>query len=807
MDSLLADLRQGLRLMRKTPLFAAVTIVTLALGIGANTAVFSTVDAALVRALPFHDPDRVVMVWEDASFAGFPRNTPAPANYLDWKSRNRVFTDMAASRFSSSNLTGDGPPELVAGRAVTANFFDVLGVRPLVGRMFSEDEDRTAAPVVVLSYELWHRRYAADRAMVGRAILMDGLRRTVTGVMPRAFVFRNREVDYWLPISFSPADMVTRSSHYLNVMARLANGVPLERSRQEMRGLAAQLAAEHRDTNARIGAVVVPIKEDTLWTTRVQLLVLMGGAACVLLIACANLASFLLSRSFGPRAEMAVRTALGATRSRLVRQMVVEGTVLALLGGALGLAVASVGMKALTRLIPVGLHELSTSALDRRLLVFTVVLSVATGLIFSLAPAVQAAWSSPNEALQQAGRSSVGGRSRFTRDALVVAQIAVALVLLVGAGLMVRTLANLRSIDVGFRSDHLLTLRTTLPREKYRDPVKRLEFYERVIDGVRRLPGVESAAYGFTLPFLSRGNTTGYRIEGQNLPEGDPGDAMFRVGTDDYLKTLGVQLVEGRLTDARDRAGAPRAMVVNQTLARRYWPRQSALGHRLRLGDAAAPTAPWWTIVGVVQDVRERGFELEMKPGVYLPYAQLGETWGLPENLLVRTMTDPLSMAAAVRPIVSGVDPDQPISLVRTMDDIVNLELANRQQQTALLGAFAVLALMLASLGLYGVLSYAVTQRSREIGLRMALGATAGAVMRLIVGRGVALTGLGLAIGLGLAWAATRAMNNLLYGVAATDPSTFGAVAAVLMTVALAACSVPALRAARVDPMRVLREE
>jgi predicted permease len=802
MDAFFADLRFGLRLLRRSPGFSAVAILTLALGIGANTAIFSTVDAILIRALPYAEPDRLVMVWEDASAAGFPKNTPAPGNYHDWARLNHAFTGIAATRGASANITADGVPELVVGRAVTPNFFSVLGVTPIVGRTFTAEEDRSNAQLVLISYGLWQRRYGGERGILGKTMLMNGRRYEVIGVMPRDFVFRNRDVDYWTPASFSPEAAAQRTSHFLNVVARLRPGVGFEAAKDDMRRVDEELRQQYPQPSLHAKSALIPIKEELVGTTGAQLVILMAAAAAVLLIACANLASLLLSRAVGRRGEMAVRAALGASRGRLVRQMVVEATIFSLIGGGLGVALAPAGVSVMAQLTPRGFPVQTSSVLDLRLLAFAVVLSIVTGILFSAMPAFQAARASLRDAMQQGARSAVGGRGRLTRDALVVLQVAAALVLLVGAGLMLRTLANLRAIDLGFRADHLLTLRTTLPQAKYNDGVKRLAFYERVIADARAVPGVENAAYGSTLPFQSIGNTNGFGIEGRALDPGDPGDALFRVGTSDYLRTLGVTLLEGRLLDERDGRDTPPAVVVNETLARKYWAAGDALGHRLWFGD---PAGPFYSIVGVVKDVRERGHELAMKPGVYVTYAQ--RLAPLPEYLIVRTKGQPEELAEAVRRIIARADPDQPVSAVRTMDDIVDLAVADRHQQMVLLGIFAGLALLLASIGLYGVLSYAVTQRSRELGLRIALGASTGSVMRMVVGRGLSLTAVGLGIGLALAWAAARTMQSLLYGVPATDPWTFGGVVAVLGIVSAAASYLPARRASRVDPIEVLRAE
>jgi len=797
----MGDIRYGLRLLRKSPGFAAVAIATLALGIGANTAIFSTVDALLIRALRYANPDRLVMIWEDAHEVGFPRNTPAPGNYADWARLNHSFAGVAAARGATANLT-TGVPELVLGRAVTANFFPVLGVTPIAGRVFTDAEEKANAPVVVVGYGLWQRRLGGDRGVIGQTILMNGSKYEVIGVMPRGFVFRNRDIEYWVPIGLTPQQAAARNSHYLNVVARLAPGVSIAAARDDMKRVDEVLRAQYPEPGRHATSTLVPIAEDLLGDTRTQLLVLMGAAAAVLLIACANLASLLLSRAAGRRGEMAVRAALGATRGRLVRQMVVEAVTFSSLGGLLGLALAPAGVSVMAGLTPRGFPPQTTSILDVRLLSFALVVSLATGVVFSLLPAIQAARASMRDAMQQGARSSVGGTGRFTRDALVVLQVAAALVLLAGAGLMLRTMANLRAIDLGFRPDHVLTLRTSLPALKYKDVAQRTAFYQRVIDEVRALPGVENTGYGSTLPFLSAGNTRWFSIEGRTPVEGDIYDTLYRVATTQYLQTLGVRVIEGRLFEERDMTATAPGVVINETMANQFWRGKSPIGGRMQIAD---PRGPTYTVIGVVKDIRERGYTLAMKPGVYVPFVLMsGDT---PDFLVARTKGSPEDLADPIRHIVARIDPEQPVSAIRTMDDIVDLDVADRQQQMILLGAFAGLALLLASIGLYGVLSYAVTQRSREIGLRIALGATAGSVLRVVVARGLVLTGIGLAIGLALAWAGTRVMQNVLYGVTAGDPWTFAAVVGLLGSIALLASYLPARRAARMDPIAVLRAD
>ena len=800
MDGLISDLKYGLRVLRSSPVFALVTVATLALGIGANTAIFSVVDSALIRPLPFADPDRVVMVWEDASFVSFPRNTPAPANYYSWKEMNHVFTEIAATRGVSANLTADGQPEQVLGRGVTSNFFAVLGVTPMLGRTFTEGEDRTSAQVTLISYGLWQRRYGANPSIVGSEITMNGGKRTVIGVMPRGFVFRNRNIDYWVPIQFTPEQVQQRNSHYLNVVGRLKPEATLARAREDMNDVAERLKREFPNSNAQIGAAVIPVKEDALGNVGLELIVLLAASGCVLLIACANIASLLLSRAMSRRSEMAVRAAIGATNGRLIRQMLAEAMLLAVAGGVLGLVLAPIGTAVLDAMIPAAMPAPQRAAIDPTLIMFTLLLSGATAVIFGLVPAIHAARATISDTLQHGGRGGIDSRGR-TRDALVIAQVAVALVLLVGAGLLLRTLANLRGTDLGFQPDRLITMRTTLPTAKYQEGTARLAFYNRVIDGVKALPGVEHAAYVSTLPFQSIGNTNSYRIEGREPVQGQ--DSLFRAATPDYLKTLGVELIEGRFFDERDSRGAAPVVVINETFARLNFPGESALGHRVSYGAA---DAPYRTIVGVVKDVRERGYEPEMKPGTYSPYAQWVESW-FPEWLAVRTSGNPTALVPAVRRVISEIDPDQPISTIQTMDEILDLNVIDRTQQTTLVGAFAGLALLLASLGLYAVLSYGVAQRRREIGLRIALGANSGSVVGMIVRRGVALTLAGLAVGLGLAWAAARAMSALLFGIEANDPVTLLGMVGLLIVIALVASGVPAIRAARVDPMEALRQD
>jgi predicted permease len=798
----MSDIRFALRAFVKSPGFSVAVVLTLAFGIGATTAIVSTVDAVLLRPLPYTDPDRLVVVWEDNTADGFPQNTPAPGNFADWRDRNRVFAGIAATAGANATITGDGAPEQVLGRRVTANFFDVLGARPLLGRTFTDDEVRQNAPVVVLSHTLWRRRYQADPAVVGRALTMNNARVTVVGVMPEAFVFRNREMEFWSPLFFTPQQAAVRGNHFLNVVARLRPEATIEQARAEMSTIAADLAREYPE-NEGAGIVVVPIREDVFGETRLQLVVLTAAALCMLLIACANLAGLLLARGAARRRELATRAALGASRPRLVAQSLVEGITWAVAGGIAGLAVAAGGIRVLEALIPTSLAASVQPQIDLRVLAFAMALSVVTGIVFAVIPALVASRVSLTEAMHAGGRTSAGGGRSVSRYALVTLQVAVTFVLLAGAGLMLRSLANLRGVDVGFQTDGLLTMRTALPVPKYAAPLRREQFYDAVLERVRVLPGVTAAGFASTLPFTSQGNTAGVRIEGFPFDSHSPDQPLYRPVTPGYLDALGVTLLEGRLlADAdADRAEAPRVAVVNESFARRYWPDASAIGRRIAFSDA---DAPWMTIVGVVADVHETGYQIAIRPGMYLPSSQLGAPVN---NLVVRVAGDPLALAPAVQRVISSVDPEQPVAAVRTMNQIVDLEVVDRRQQSIVLGAFAALALLLATIGLYGLLSYAVAQRRREIGLRIVLGGTPGTVARGVAGRGLLLAALGLAAGVAMAFAATTLMDGLLYGVEPRDLTTFVLVALVLGGVSAVACWIPALRAARVNPQIVLQAD
>ncbi len=802
MQSVLADLRYSFRLLLRSRGYAIIAILALALGIGANTAIFSAVDAVLIRPLPYPDPDRLAMVWEDNSIAGFPTNTPAPANFLDWKKQNQVFSEMSAARGAAKNLTGDGPPEFVLGRGVLPGFFRVLGVTPALGRTLTDSDDQAGENVVVISYGLFQRRYAADPNLVGRSILMDGEKFTVVGVMPPSFHFPTKRDDIWIPARLTPQDQARRGSHYLQVVARLKPGIPVERAQQDMTTIGKRLEQEYPATNTKIGVVVVPLKEQAVGQSRTALLVVLAGAACVLLIACVNVANLLLAKAAGRKREMALRAALGAGRFRLIRQMVTESLLLSLAGGLAGLLFARLGLRLLDNLVPSRLGI--TLTLDAPVLFFCAAVALLTGVLFGLAPALHSSRLDLNEALKSGMRGSSSHGAGFLRDVLVVAEVALALVLLVGAGLMIRTLSGLYSIDLGFNPRNALTMTTYLPRTKYSEPSRRIHFYDAVLARVNALPGVVSSAYASDIPLTTRGNTNSIKIQGR--PEPPPGtetDAFYRVGTNDYLKTLGVKLIAGRLLNDQDREKSTPVVVVNETCQKQYWSGASPLGARITTDGLDV----WREVVGVVADPHESGIDVRLKCGVYLPVVQNQTAWAVPANILVRTQSNPLGLAAGVRNAIWAEDRDQPISGIQTLEDLVDLQLADRRQQMILLGSFAALALLLAALGIYGVLAYAVTQRTREIGVRMALGARSSDVVWMVTAHGARLAAAGLAIGGIAAAGVTRGMRQVLYEVSPFDLPTYAGVGAVLATAAIIACAIPAIRAARLDPTIALREE
>jgi putative ABC transport system permease protein len=809
MDALLQDLRYGCRALVANPGFAIITVLTLALGIGANTAIFSMIDAVLVRPLPYDKPEQLVVVWEDASFAGFPRNTPAPANYADWKAQNQVFAGMAAMQSRTFSLTGSGEPEKVSASAVTADLFPLLGVAPALGRAFSPEEDAPGAgKVAVISYGLWQRRYGADRGVLGTDVLLNDEKYTVVGVAPPGFQFLESDVDVWVPMAFDAEELANRGGHYLTVVARLKDGVTLERAQADVETIMARIARDYPDDAARLGALVRPLREELAGDLRLPLAVLLVAVAFVLLIACANVANLLLSRAVGRRREIAVRAALGATRLRMVRQLLTESVLLSGAGALLGLALAYGSFAFLRQLIPAPMNLSTSLSIDGRVFGFTLLLALATGIGFGLAPAVMASKADLNEALKQGGgRAGFGAGGKRLRSVLVATQVGLALVLLIGASLLIQTLFRLRGQYSDLRAESVLTMQTVLSPGRYDTHDKRAAFYDAVLDRVRATPGVLAAGYTTSVPLEWKGGTSGFVVEGHTFETSLSYDANHRQVTADYLKAIGIPVRRGRHFTEADAAGALPVAIVNETMAREYWPGEDALGRRFKMGGPDDDT-PWITVVGIAADVRQMGVDEPVKAEMYVPYAQTtSQQWFAPRDLVIRTTGDPTSLTSAVRNEIREVDPNQPVSNVRTMDEVLGEETSSRRVGMVLLTAFAMLALLLASVGIYGLLSYTVVQHTPEIGVRLALGARPRDILVMILRRGMALALAGTAVGLVSALALARLISSLLFGVASADPATFAGVPALLLAVALVACYVPARRAARVDPNVALKYE
>jgi putative ABC transport system permease protein len=767
------------------------------------------VNAVLLRPLKFKDPDRLTIVWEDATFAGFPLNTPAPANFIDWKNQNRSFEDMAAVASSSFNLTGDGEPERLAAHSVTANFFPVLGVQPLLGRSFTNEEDQPSAnKVALLSYQLWQSRYGAIHDIVNRTILLNGDKYTVIGVMPSSFQFLEKEVRLWVPLALDQDEMANRGGHYLTVIARLKPGVSISQAQADMSTLMTHIAKDHPNETfeGKLGAVVVSLRDQLVGDSRGPLLVLLVAVAFVLLIACANVAGLLLARAVGRRREIALRVALGASSLRVVRQLLTESLLLSIMGGAIGACLAAWSFAFLEKLIPATLALSTDLRLDLKILLFAFAISVLTGVVFGLVPALQTAKVDLNEALKQSSvRTTSSGK---LRSGIIVFEVALSIVLLVGAGLLIQTLYRLFNQYSVLQPEKVLTLRTVLPRAKYDQPAKRIRFYEQVLERVEHLPGVVSAGYTTSVPLGWKGGTSGFYPEGVTQPiPGMSYDANHRQVTTDYLKTMSIPLVSGRYFTPQDNEKSIPVVIVNETMARQYWPGQSVLGRRLKLGDPNEDI-PWLEVIGVVADVRQMGLDAPVKAEMYLPYQQVTtHRWFIPRDLAIRTSGDPSLLAGAVRQVIREVDPDQPVSNIATMAELLGEEAAQRRLGMLMLVAFSALALLLAAIGIYGVLAYFVSQHTSEMGVRIALGATQWNILIMILRKGMSLTLAGVSIGLIAAFAVTRLMSSLLFEVRAVDPLTFVVAPLVLAIAGLLASFIPARRAIKVDPLVALRYE
>jgi putative ABC transport system permease protein len=806
MESLLSDVRYAARNLFRRPGFTIIAVITLALGIGANTAIFSAINALLLKPLPFPELDRVVAVWDKLPSRGVQRNEVTVANYLDWQSQTQSFEQLALYRWWSANLTGIDPPERIQGFLVTANFLDTTGMKPIMGRNFLPEENQPGkGAVAVITYSLWQRRFGGDPNILNKTITINSITRTVVGVMPERFNFP-KGAEVYAPLPMTPEVMKSRGDHSYYVLGRLKPGASIPGAQAELDNITARLEQQFPETNKGWGATIFPIVADTVRTYDTALWIMMGAVGFVLLIACANVANLMLARASGRKKEIALRTALGASRWRIVRQLLTESLIVALIGGALGVLIGFWGIDALRAANPAeasrfapGWYQLGINA---PVLLFTLGLSVVSGIVFGLVPALQASRTNLNDSLKEGGRQTSASSHRL-RSSLVVFEFALSLVLLVGAGLLTRSFLALVKTDPGFNPDHVLTMNLMLPAAKYKDQPARAAFYNDLVQRVKTQPGVESAAVVNYLPLGGANSSDSYLVEGE--PEPAPGDehgGRYRVATPDYFRTMGISIVRGRGFTDQDRAGAPPVVIVNEAFVRKHWPGADPIGKRIRF-YGPLERAPWMQVVGVIADVKHE-LNLAVTPEYYLPHAQ--NPWNA-MVLVAKTSVEPGSLAGALRQQVWAIDKDQPVFDVKTMQEVRSTSVAVYSFSSVMLGIFAFVALLLASIGIYGVMAFAVTQRTQEIGIRIALGARSVDVLKLVVKHGMKLALLGMVIGLAGSWAVTRFIEKLLVGVEATDLLTFSVVSVCLLVAAFVACYLPARRATKVDPLVALRYE
>jgi putative ABC transport system permease protein len=814
MDTLLQDLRYSLRRLAKSPAFSAIVVLTLALGIGANTAIFSAVNAILLSPLPYFEPERLVTV--EHLYPSLGLEAPvSPAGFLDYQKQGRTFESMAVETGWAANLTGVGDPVRLQGARVTGGFFSTLQVPALAGRTLRRGEDTPGSEhVVVLGYGVWQRLFGGDRSVVGRTLTLNGESYQVVGVMPREFRdFFNREVEIWAPLVFRPEQLADeqRTHEFLNLIARLRDGIVLADAQAEMRSVAERLKRQYVDTYAQDWSLgVTPLTDQATGNIRPALLILLGAVGFVLLIACANVANLLLARAAARGREIAIRSALGASRDRLVRQLLTESVILSLAGGAMGLVLAYWGVRSLVAINAGNLPRAEEIRVDVVVAIFTLAVSLLAGLLFGLAPALHAARPDLGSTLKEAARGAAGDRGgHAVRRMLVVAETALALTLLTGAGLLIKSFARLQGVDPGFAPEHLLTFNLALPQARYASDRQQVMLFDRVLPALAGVPGVQAVGATSVLPFGGNWSTASFEIEGYEVPENQPapwGDV--RIVSPGFFQTLRIPVLRGRTLTEQDRDGTPLVAVIDEEFVRRYWPYENPLGKRFTFGppEGVADTAAreWIEVVGVVGHTKHEGLDAETRLQLYLSYRQAPVPF---LALAARTAGDPERWVNPLRQAVRAIDPDLPISNVRTMDELLELSVGQRKLSMMLLSLFSGIALLLASIGIYGVMSYSVSQRSRELGVRIALGAGRADVLRLVLRQGMSVALMGIAIGLGAALLLTRLIESQLFGVTAGDPLTFLSVALLLGGTALAANLVPAVRAMRVDPAVVLRDE
>ncbi|HUE55782.1 MAG TPA: ABC transporter permease [Candidatus Udaeobacter sp.] len=802
------DLRYAFRLLAKSPGFTVLAVITLGLGIGANTAIFTVVNAVLLRPLEFRDPSRLVIAAEKSNF---PTISTSYQNYVDWRDQSHSFESLEATRGATITLTGDGEPERLNVRMATAPVFPLLGVNAVLGRTFLAEEDRAGgAPVVLLSHGLWQRRFGGSRGVIGKPVTLDSQPYTVVGVLPSGFELL-QPADVFLPFTpWAKSLPDDRNWHPgIIVIGRLKEGVSREQARTEMVAITKRLEEQYPLYNTGTSADVVGLQEQLVKNVRPALLLLLGAVAAVLLIACVNIANLLLARAASRGREVAIRTSLGASRWRVTRQLLTESILLSLGGGIFGLLLANAALGPLVKLSATTLPAVFTVGLDRWVLVFTLGVALLTGLLFGIVPALRTAKLDLRETLNEGSRGSTAGPGQHRiRGALVATEIALAMLLLVGAGLLLRSFSRLQDVPPGFQADHLFVGDIPLSQTAYAKPEQRYEFFDRLVERARSLPGVRSAGAASFLPVSGGGSVIHFNIVGK--PPKSPHDfiaAGYRAVTPKYFETLGMPLEQGRFFTAADNDKAPAVVVINATMARTFFPGENPLGKHLQLGATFEPDVPAMEVVGVVGDVRQ-GLGVDPQTEMYLPYRQADKLLPVFQlSMVLRTAADPLLQASALRSALAEIDPNQPLVKVRTMEENMAATVAQPRFRTWLIGIFAAVALVLAGVGVYGVMSYTVTQRTNEIGIRVALGAQPEDVFRIVVGEGLRLALLGVGAGIAAALALTRLLQSFLFGISAYDPLTFGGVALLLTLVALAACFFPAHRATLVDPMIALRYE
>jgi putative ABC transport system permease protein len=805
MDILWQDLRYGFRMLIKSPGFTLIAVLTIGIGIGANTAIFSVVNSILLRPLPYKDTERLMKVYESNEPLGLGRFAVSLANYVDWKDQNKVFDDVAAYLVTSFTYASESEPARVQGAAVTSSLFNVLGVTPVMGQVFSPEEEKPGgARTVVLSYGLWQRRFASDPNIVGKEVIISGITRTVVAVMPQEFEFpvQPEKIELWVPLISDPRMLALRGSHSFNVVARLKANTSPEQAQAQMTSISTELQKQYPDTNLDWGVRIIPLQEDVVGNTKPALMILLAAVALVLLIACVNISNLLLIRAAGRQKEMAVRTALGVRRARLIRQLLTESLLLGLVGGIVGLLLAMWGVKLLIAFSPSNIPRIQQLAIDGRVLIFTLGISLVTGILFGLVPALQSVKINLNEVLKEGGKGAGGSMMRHrTRSLLLVSEVALSVMLLISAGLLIKSFIRLQQVNPGFDTERLVSLNISLPLIKYRTATQQMAYFQQTLQRLQTTPGVDSVAAGTSLPLTGSNSKYSITIEGQpSLAPGQRPSPNYRIISPDYFRTMGIALIRGREFIQQDETNSSKVIIINDTMAKRFWPGEDPVGKRVTISDL--PDNPWREIVGVAADVKHFGLDTVPEPELYVPFMQAPSP---SMTIVARANGNPANLISAVRSEILKIDNEIPVYNIRTIKELISESVAWPRFRTILLGIFASISLLLSAVGIYGVMSYSVVQRTREIGIRMALGAQKSNLISLIIGQGMWLTAIGVFIGILGAYASSRLLSSLLFETGIGDFMTYIASIFLLALVALLANYFPARKAAKIDPMIALR--